>query len=301
MAKDFYQVLGVPRDAADKDIRAAYRKLARKYHPDVNPNDRAAEERFKEVTSAYEVLSDADKRRKYDKYGDQWMHADQIEEMERQRGRAWAGDGGNFHFESGDAEYGDFGSIFENIFRRERGGGRPTGPRRGQDLETTTDVTLEEAFHGTTRLVTLGGGRRLEVKVPQGVRTGSRVRVAGEGSFGANGGPNGDLFLVVTVLPHARFERRGDDLLVDVDVPMLDAILGGEVPLQTIDGRVMLKVRELTQNGTQIRLGGKGMPHLGNPSKRGDLLARVRVQIPATLTDEQRKLFEQLRSQATTA
>lgn len=327
MAKNFYDVIGVPRGASDKEIRSAYRKLARKHHPDVNPNDRAAEARFKEINAAYEVLSDTDKRKKYDRYGDRWEMADQIEEAQkRQSAAGWArqgpGDGGI----RSDMGGSDFGSIFDSLFRRERGGPRGApASRRGQDVETPVEVPLEEAFHGTTRVVqlqsaelcrTCGGSgqiagaichsceglgqankqRRLEVKVPAGVKTGSRVRVAGEGRPGVGGGPAGDLYLVVTVQPHPRFERRGDDLVVEVPVPVVDAVLGGEVEVPTIDGRVALRIPELTQNGRQFRLTGKGMPVLGSPGKRGDLLARVRVEVPAQLSDHERELFQQLRA-----
>ena len=325
MARDFYDVLGVPRGAPDKDIRSAYRKLARKYHPDVTPNAKSAEARFKEVTAAFEVLSDPEKRKKYDKYGDRWEYADQIEEMQkRQSPSGWARQGGTASFE-GNA--GDFGSIFDSLFRRERGGPRgQSARRRGQDIETPVEVSLEEAYHGTTRTVRLQGGdpcrtcggtgevagaichacegtgattreRRLEVKVPAGVKTGSRVRVAGEGRPGAGGGANGDLYLLVTVLPHARFERKGDDLYVDVPVPLTDAVLGGEVEVQTVDRKLLLRIPELTQNGRQIRLGGKGMPILGGHG-HGDLYARVRVALPEQLSDEERRLYEQLRELA---
>ena len=327
MAKNLYDVLGVSRGASQKDIRAAYRKLARKHHPDVNPNDRTAEARFKEINQAHEVLSDPDKRKKYDKYGDRWEHADQIEEAQRrQSAGSWARHGpanGSYSFETS----GDFGSIFDNIFRRERGAGRAS--RRGQDVETPVEVTLEEAFRGTTRTVSLqsaeacptcggtgdvagaichtceGAGqvlkpRRLEVKVPAGVRTGSRVRVAAEGRPGFGGGVSGDLYLVVSVLPHSRFERKGDDLYSDVDVPLVDAVLGGEVEVQTMDGRIALRIPELTQNGRQIRVAGKGMPALGGGTK-GDLFVRVRVHLPEHLTAEERRLFEELRAKSRTA
>jgi DnaJ-class molecular chaperone len=326
MAKNLYDSLGLKRDASDKEVRSAYRKLARKYHPDVTPNDRAAEARFKEVTAAYEVISDPEKRKKYDKYGDRWEHADQIEEaQQRQSAAGWARAGGSPGGNSGGEAFGDFGSIFENIFRRERGGprGQPSS-RRGQDVETPVEVSLEEAFAGTARTVRLqsvepcrtcggtgevagaichsceGAGqaareRRLEVKAPPGVKTGSRVRIGGEGRPGLGGGPPGDLYLLVTVLPHVRFERRGDDLFVDVDVPLTGAVLGGEVHLTTIDGRVALRIPELTQNGRQIRLAGKGMPVLGPGGGRGDLIARVRVQLPEQLSDEERQHFEALR------
>ncbi len=330
MAKDYYEILGVPRTASDKEIRSAYRRLARRYHPDVNPNDKSAEQHFKDITNAYEVLSDPEKRKKYDKYGDQWEYADQFEEMQRQNqgaraGAYTAGDGTRVHFETAGADFGDFGSIFEDLFGRERGGPRARrGPRRGRDIDTAVEVTLEEAFRGTTRTVQLqaaerctacggtgqkgpticpecgGEGqryrpRRLEVKVPAGVRTGSRVRIAGEGEPGFNGGQNGDLYLIVTVLPHQRFERKGDDLYIDVDVPVLDAILGGEVEVPTLEGKVMLKIREQTQNGTQVRLAGKGMPVLGSSGRRGDLYARVRAQLPTSLSGEERELYQRLR------
>ena len=319
MARNYYDILGVPRSAGDKDIRKAYRRLARKHHPDVNPGDKAAEARFKEINAAYEVLSDADKRRKYDRYGDQWQYADQIEEAQRQSaGRRSFGRGGTFDF--GDANLGgDLGGLFEGIFR---GFGRRPGRQRTRDVQQPVEVTLEEAYHGTTRVLqmereepctTCGGQgqvagaichvcrgtgaiarpRRLEVKVPAGVRDGSRVRVAGEGAAGPAGA--GDLYLVVSVRPHERFERRGDDLHTDVDIPLTDAVLGGEVQVPTMTSRVMLKIPPLTQNGRNFRLSGLGMPRLGGNGK-GDLFARVKVALPQELSPQERELFEKLRS-----
>lgn len=327
MAKNFYEALGVSRSATEKDVRSAYRKLARKHHPDVNPNDHAAEARFKEINAAYEVLSDPDKRRKYDKYGDRWEMADQIEEAQkRQSAGGWARqgpNGGTYTDMSGGG--GDFGSIFDSLFRRDRGGpGARQSNRRGQDIETPVEISLEEAFHGTTRTLSLqspevcptcggtgevagaichtceGSGqilrpRRLEVKVPPGVKTGSRVRVAGEGRPGMGSGAAGDLYLVVTVLPNARFERKGDDLTIEVAVSYIDAVLGGEVEVPTMTGRVALRIPELTQNGRQIRLKGKGMPVLGAAGRSGDLFARVRIELPEQLSPEERTQFETLR------
>ncbi len=325
MARSFYETLGVPRTATEKDIRNAYRKLARQYHPDVNPNDKGAEARFKEINAANDVLSDADKRKKYDKYGDRWEQADQYEEMERRQASGGFRNGGaTYNFEQGGAG-GDFGSIFDNLFRRDRPGPRGrAATRRGQDVETAVEVSLEEAFRGTSRTVSLqttetcavcgGSGevaaatcatcdgvgqvartKRLEVRVPQGVRTGSRVRVAGEGRAGTGGGPSGDLYLVVTVQPHSKFDRKGDDLNVEVPASYLEAVLGGEVEVPTVDGRLMLKLPTLTQNGRQLKLTGKGMPVLGGTG-RGDLYAKIRVQLPDALNDEERALFEQLRA-----
>lgn len=325
MAKSYYEILGVPRNATEKEIRSAYRKLARKFHPDVNPNDRTAESRFKEINAAHEVLADADKRRKYDRYGDRWEHADEIEQAQRRQSAAW-GRGGPDGGVSFEAAGGDFGSIFDALFRRERGGPRGApARRRGQDIETPIEITLEEAFHGTSRTISLqsqdpcgvcggsgeiagaichnceGAGavlrpRRLEVKVPPGVKTGSRVRVAGEGRPGIGGGPAGDLYLVTTVRPHSRFERTGDDIYLDLPVSVTDAVLGGEVEVPTLAGRVALRIPELTQNGRQIRLGGKGMPVLGAGDRKGDLIVRVRVQLPEQLSKEERELYERLRA-----
>lgn len=333
---NYYELLGVKRDASEKEIRTAYRKLARKHHPDVNPGDKVAEAKFKQINAAYEVLADADKRKKYDKYGDRWELADQIEEQQRQQANAgqWfrtaqqgrrsgasttTGGGGGFKMPDIDVGSGDFGEIFGNIFRR---GSKPAA-RKGEDLEHPTEVTLEEAYHGTTRTLSIqttepcvgcngtglageaicqvcegAGGiskpRKLEVKIPAGVKTGSRVRIAGEGQPGSGGAPKGDLFLKITLLPNERFERQGDDLYEDVNVPLYDAILGGEVAVQTMTGRVLLKVPAGTQNGKAIRLSGKGMPRLGG-NGFGDLYARIRVQLPAGLSERERELFEQLR------
>jgi DnaJ-class molecular chaperone len=327
MAKDFYDVLGVGRGASEKEVRSAYRKLARKYHPDVNPGDKAAEARFKEINQAYEVLSDAEKRRKYDKYGDKWEYADQIEEAQRQR-RARYGFGGNGgatyqEFDLSDlGDIGDLGGVFSTFFRRGGGAGTRTA-RRGADIQQPVEVSLEEAYHGTTRMLemvatepcpTCGGAgeiagatchtcqgagfvqrpRRLEVKIPAGVTNGSRVRIAGEGQAGT-GGQKGDLLLVVTVRPHARFERKGDDLHEDIDVPVATAALGGEVEVPTMTARVMLKIPPETQNGRVFKLAGLGMPRLGREGK-GDLYARVRLRLPERLNDRQKKLFEELRA-----
>jgi molecular chaperone DnaJ len=314
-AKDYYATLGVPKGASQKDIRQAYRRLARQYHPDVNPGDSASEAKFKEVNAAYEVLSDAEKRRKYDKYGDQWEHADQIEEMQkRSGGRAFRSGQGGISFDAG--EFGDLGGIFENLF----GGGRARTVRRTAPVEQRIDVTLEEAFHGTARQLQLAteepcatcGGtgeianavchvcdgrgvtlktRRLEVKIPAGVETGSRIRIAGDGHDGVRG----DLYLVVTVRPHARFERKGADLYVDVDLPLTDAVLGAEATVPTLTGKVALTVPPLTQNGKTFRLTKLGMPRLKGGG-RGDLYARVRVKVPERLSDKEKKLFEELKA-----
>jgi DnaJ-class molecular chaperone len=330
MAKSFYEVLGVPKGASEKEVRSAYRKLARKHHPDVNPGDKGAETKFKEINTAYEVLSDADKRKKYDKYGDKWEYADQIEEAQKARGgRRYyngGGDGSGIRYEVHDLNdlegLGDLSSVFGSMFGR--GGGRfgRAGPARGQDVQQPVEVTLEEAYHGTTRTLellsqeacsTCGGTgqvagatchvcggygevqrpRRLEVKIPAGVATGSKVKIANEGQMGISGGKKGDLLLVVNVRPHAKFERKGDDLYEDVEVPVTTAVLGGEVEVPTVTAKVMLKIPALTQNGKLFKLGGLGMPKMKGGGK-GDLYARVRARLPEQLDEKQKELFEEL-------
>jgi DnaJ-class molecular chaperone len=323
--KDLYEVLGVKRDSSDKEIRSAYRRLARKYHPDVNPGDKEAEAKFKEINAAHEVLSDPEKRKKYDKYGDKWEYADQIEEMQRQQSagdffhRAQQGRTGNadYNFDT-DADLGD---IFGNIFRQRPR--RQPAKRKGEDIEYPLDVTLEEAGNGTMRTLSMQvpetcttcggtgqvagatchvcqglgstiGTKRIEVKIPAGVTDGSRVRIAGKGQPGINGGPNGDLYLIISIRPHERFERKGDDLYEEVSVPLTDVVLGGEVEVPTMRGRVMLNIPPQTQNGRTFRLAGLGMPHL-NGSGKGDLFAKVRVVLPTRLGDREKQLFEELR------
>ena len=298
-AKDYYNILGLNRSATDKDIKQAYRKLARKHHPDVNPGDKSAEARFKEINSAYDVLSDPEKRGKYDKYGDQWQYSDQFE---AQRGTPFGRSGGFSGFKAGPgatyefADLSDMGDLGD-LFGFTRGFGTRTKtrrPRRGQDIEYAAEVTLEEAYSGSTRVVTDMTGHRLEVKIPPGVNNGSRIKVAGKGEPGIGGGPSGDLYLVVSVKPHQTFQRRDSDLYVEVSVPLIDAVLGGEVEVSSLKGKLSLKIPPETQNGKVFRLAGQGMPKIG-ANKKGDLLAKVNVMLPQKLTDKEKELFSQFR------
>lgn len=323
--KDYYQILGVGRNATEKEIRQAYRRLARRYHPDVNPGDKSAEARFKDINEAYEILSDTDKRQKYDRFGDQWQHAEQFAKA-GQRAQSDFGKGDRrTTFDFGDL--GDLGSIFDGVFRGfGTGSGTVRRSGRARGVDHPIEVTLEEAYHGTKRVLQVwaegrcsvcgGGGKvrdgvrnkpcaacggsgrvvnpkRLEVKVPPGVKDGSKIRVAGQGSPGYDG-VKGDLYLVVKVLPHKVFERKGDDLHVEVPVPLVAAVLGGEVELPTLKGKLALRMPAETQNGKVFRLAGQGMPHLGD-SSRGNLFAKVKVVLPTKLTKQERQLFEQLR------
>jgi curved DNA-binding protein len=313
--RDYYKILGVDKNATEKEIKSAFRKLAREHHPDVNPDDPQAEARFKEVNEAYEVLSDPEKRAKYDRLGTDWRRWQQA-----------GGRPGDFDWSQwtttpgggrGQVRYGTpedledlfgsgslFSDFFTSIFGGLAGGARRSGgfegfeyqPRaqRGQDLEHEVEINLAEAYHGTTRLLTKDG-RRLEVKIPPGAKTGTRVRVRGEGGTGAAGGQAGDLFLKVKVSPDARFERKGDHLHVAVSTDLYTAVLGGEVRVPTLAGDVKLKVPAGSQNGRVFRLRGKGMPKLRRPTEYGDLFARLDVRLPIELTPKQRELFEQLR------
>jgi DnaJ-class molecular chaperone len=318
--KDHYQILGVTRNASEKEIKQAYRRLARKHHPDLNPGDKSAEARFKEINAAYEVLSNPEKRKKYDQFADQWEYAEQFPKAGGQERVRWDFGKGGATF-----EYGDLGNIFSSLFGDAgTGSGMRRGPQRGQDIESPIEVSLEETYRGSTRVVQLeaeepctacgGTGRvgnrvcticdgtggkavpkRLEVKIPAGVKDGSRIRIAGEGVPGRAGGSKGDIYLVVKVLPHKLFERKGDDLYAEVSVPLAAAILGGEVELATLNGNLSLRIPPETQNGKVFRLAGKGMPQLGN-ANYGNLFAKVKVVLPTNLTEEERRLFERLRS-----
>lgn len=303
MATDYYQILGISKDATEKEIKAAYRKLARKLHPDVNPGDRASEEKFKQISEAYEVLRDPEKRTAYDRFGPRWQQWQQAEKAHATTdagGFNVSGDEFNFDFGAGDA--GDFGSIFETIFgrggRAQTGTGGPGGfsyttygaPPPPQGLEAEVEVTLEEAFSGATRQVRVGG-RELSVNIPKGVTNGSRVRLPG-GAKSSNG-LSSDVFLNIKVLPHSTFQRDGDNLVVDVKVPYYTAALGGDAGVPTMTGRVTMKVPAGVQSGQTLRLAGKGMPRLKG-SGQGDLLARVMITVPKDPTPREKEVLQEI-------
>jgi curved DNA-binding protein len=316
--KDYYALLGVERTASEKEIRSAYRKLARQYHPDVNPGNAEAEDRFKEVADAYEVLSDPEKRRRYDELGSRWQHA-----AGPQTGVNWEdfirsqqGPGG-VHYEYRTVNQEDMedlfgGGGFSDFFDSMFGGGmagagaraqRAPRPMAGRDYEQPVDVTLAEAYRGTTRTLTFqtpeGQTRSIEAKVPPGVATGSRIRLAGQGGPGRAGGPAGNLYLLINVLPNSQFEREGDDVRTRITAPLTTMLLGGTVHVPTPDGRRLeLRIPEGTQDGRSFRLRGQGMPRLGNPDQRGNLFAEVHAQLPTQLTNRQRELIEEFAGQA---
>ncbi|MEZ4617752.1 MAG: J domain-containing protein [Caldilineaceae bacterium] len=318
--KDYYQILGVARNADEKEIKRSFRKLAQQYHPDKNPGNAEAERKFKEINEAYTVLSDADKRSKYDRFGSQW------EQYTRAGGRPedfnWGGMGGgggrarNLSPEEFEQLFGGsgFSSFFESLFGGEMagggmgsggmGGGRryagtpggmgsggfdPYARSKQRRQEVPVTITLEEAFRGTNRTLESNDGTRIQASIPRGVRTGSKVRM--KGAIG-----QGDVLLNVEVMPHASFKRDGDNLRVTVPVDLYTAVLGGEVQVPTLERPVVLTVPAGTQNGRSFRLRGLGMPSLKEPDHRGDLLAEISVELPKTLSEKERALFEELRA-----
>jgi curved DNA-binding protein len=318
--QDYYKLLGVERGATDKEIKSAYRKLARKYHPDMNPDNKQAEERFKQINEAYEVLSDPAKRQKYDQLGADWQR------WQQQGGSSsnfdwtrWSTAGGQPGYRTqyttmddlsdlfGGAG-GGFSDFFGQIFGGMGGGRGARGartaqdpgfgyqqvPQQGRDRVQEVEITLQEAYEGATRILTQGDRRR-RVRIPAGAKTGTKVRFAGEGNPGRLGGQAGDLYLRVVVRDDPRYERKGDDLYSTVDVDMYTALLGGQAPVHALDGDLVLTIKPGTQNGQTFRLRGKGMPRLRKEGEYGDLYVTVNVQLPTELTARQRELLEEMR------
>lgn len=300
--KDYYDVLGVKRDATEKEMKSAFRRQAKKYHPDANPGDSTAEAKFKELNEAYEVLSDKEKRQMYDRFGT--VDPNQMPGAGGFGGRGQPGGGfTNVDFGNG-AGFGDMSDILEQMFGRSAGrrGGRTESRARasfpvdGQDMTAAVMITLQEAYDGAVRLINKGE-RTLRANIPAGAATGTRVRLAGEGEPGANGGKPGDLYMVIEVEPNATFMRDGDDLTADVRVDMFTALLGGEVEVPTLGRPIKMKIKAGTQSGRKLRVPGKGMPRLKQPTEHGDLYARVLITVPEHLTDAQKAEFEKLRAQ----
>lgn len=309
---DYYSILGVDKSASQDDIKKAYRKLARKYHPDLNPNDPSAKEKFQQINEANEVLSDPEKRKKYDEYGENWKHADEFKAQQEAYNQARAGNGNEYwystdgqHFTSGFGSGGmhgfgtnasGFSDFFEELFghRGAAGQGSRSG-FRGQDIEAVLPLTLREA--ATTHKQTFSiNGENLRITVPAGVANGQIIKLKGHGEKGINGGPDGDLYITFKVADDPVFERKGDDLHTNVNIDLYTAVLGGEVTLNTLDGQVKLKVRPGTQNDTKVRLRGQGFPVYKQVGSRGDLIVTYHVSIPTSLTDKQKDLFRQLQA-----
>lgn len=304
---DYYKILGVDKNASQDDVKKAFRKLARKYHPDLNLNDPSAKDKFQEINEANEVLSDPEKRKKYDEYGEHWKHADEFEAQKKARQHAGAGgggfsgfggDGGSYWYSSdgegfsgGDA--GGFSDFFESMFGHRGGGGRGGSGFRGQDFNAELHLSLRDAAQ-THKQVLNVNGKQVRITIPAGVADGQVIKLKGYGGEGINGGPAGDLYITFRIAEDPVFKRLGDDLYVDVEVDLYTAVLGGEKVVDTLEGKVKLKIKPETQNGTKVRLKGKGFPIYKKEGQFGDLIVTYSVKIPTSLTDRQKELFREL-------
>jgi curved DNA-binding protein len=299
---DYYKTLGVAKNASQDDIKKAYRKLARKFHPDVNPNDKEAHKKFQQINEAHEVLSDPEKRKKYDQYGENWKHADQYEQARQQQQQAGGGfegfGGGGFgNFGGGDYTYsggeeGGFSDFFESLFGGARGR-RSQAKYRGQDFNAELQLSLTEAYTTHKQTLTING-KNVRITIPAGVENGQQIKLKGYGSPGANGGPNGDLFITFVINNNTDFRREGNDLYKTEDIDLYTALLGGEKTIDTMSGKIKLKVNPETQNGTKIRLKGKGFPVYKKEGQFGDLYITWEVKLPTNLTQKQKDLFSEL-------
>lgn len=304
---DYYKILGVDKNASQDDIKKAFRKLARKYHPDLNPNDPSAKDKFQEINEANEVLSDPEKRKKYDEYGEHWKHADEFEAQKKARQHAggggggfsgFGGDGGSYWYSSdgegfSDGDAGGFSDFFESMFGHRGGGGRGNAGFRGQDFNAELHLSLRDAAR-THKQVLNVNGKQVRITIPAGVADGQVIKLKGYGGEGINGGPAGDLYITFKIAEDSVFKRLGDDLYVDVEMDLYTAVLGGEKVINTLEGKVKLKIKPETQNGTKVRLKGKGFPVYKKEGQFGDLIITYSVKIPTNLTDRQKELFREL-------
>lgn len=296
---DYYKVLGVDKNASEADIKKAYRKLARKYHPDINPNNKEAEKKFKEVNEANEVLSKPENRKKYDKYGKDWKHAEQFEQAEKQQ-QAYGGgrqqQGGYQQSYQGGFNESDFSDFFGSMFGGGAGGGFGSARQsrfRGQDFNAELQLSLRDVYETHKRTLTVNG-KNIRLTIPAGVADGQVIKIKGYGGAGANGGANGDLHIEFNIVNDTSFKRDGDNLLADVDLDIYTAILGGELLVDTFTGKVKLKVAPETENGTKVKLKGKGFPIYKKEGSFGDLIITYRLSLPKNLSTEEKELFEKL-------
>ena len=291
---DYYKILGVDKSASQDDVKKAYKKLARKYHPDLNPNDPDAHRKFQEINEANEVLSDPEKRKKYDQYGENWKHADEFEAQQQQYRQYQNGQGGGAYWSSsGDGS--EFSDFFEQMFGGMGGRGRHSHGFRGQDYTTELQVSLTDAAKTHKQIITVNG-KNLRITIPAGIADGQTIKLRGQGGPGVNGGPAGDLYITFHIPEDSRFKRVGDDLYVTVPLNLYTAILGGEQIVETMDSKAKLKVKPGTQNNTKVRLRGKGFPVYKEEGKFGDMIVTYPIDIPTNLTDKQKELFREIQS-----
>jgi curved DNA-binding protein len=288
---DYYKILGIDKTATTKDVKSAYRKLARKVHPDLNPNDKDAKTKFQQINEANEVLSDPEKRKKYDQYGKDWKHADDFENAKQYQKQSSNSRETQY---SGEQSQGDFSDFFESMFGSARNAGRGRQVKfRGEDYNAELHLDLIDAYKTHQQTLTVNG-KNIRITIPAGIENGQTIKIAGHGGPGVNGGPNGDLYITFSVANHPKFKRSGNDLHTTVDLDLYKAILGGEIMMETLIGKVKLTVKPETQNGTKIKLKGKGFPVYKNEGQFGDLLITYVIKIPTNLTDKQKTLFTEL-------
>jgi len=288
---DYYKILGIDKSATPKDIKNAYRKLARKHHPDLNPNDKEAKRNFQQINEANEVLSDPEKRKKFDQYGKDWQHA---EEFEKQKQYQQQSGGSRETRNSGAQSEGSFSEFFESMFGAASAGGRGRSMKyRGDDYSTELKLELVDAYATHQQTISVNG-RKIRITVPAGIENGQIIKISGHGGPGVNGGPNGDLYITFSIANHSIFKRMGNNLYATIDLDLYTAVLGGELILDTLNGQVKLKVKPETQNGSKVKLKGKGFPVYKNEAQFGDLLLTYSIQIPIHLSEQQKELFTQL-------
>jgi curved DNA-binding protein len=290
---DYYKILGLDKNASTEDIKKAYRKLARKYHPDVNPNNKEAHKKFQEINEANEVLSDPEKRKKYDQYGKDWQHAEQFEKARQQqtRQRTYSGGGEEYFGGGGESSFSDF---FESLFGGGGGGGRRRETKfRGQDFQAELHLHLREAYTTHQRTITLDG-KNIRITIPAGVEDGQKIKLKGYGSPGVNGGPNGDLYITFVIQDDPQFKRLENDLYTTTEIDLYTAVLGGETTVDTLSGKLKLKVPAGTQNDTKTRVKGKGFPIYKKEGEFGDLYITYKIKIPANLSEKEKQLFTEL-------
>lgn len=305
---DYYGALGVSKSASQDDIKKAFKKLARKYHPDLNPNDPTAKQKFQEINEANEVLSDPKKRKKYDAYGENWKHADEFEAQKQRYQQQGQGGGGGFggmgggYWSSGDGGFGgnfngnegEFSDFFESLFGSRRGGGRSSsGGFKGQDYNAELHLSLRDAAETHKQILEVNG-KKIRITVPAGVSDGQTIKLNGQGGPGMNGGPAGDLYITFVIADDPAYKREGDNLYINVPIDLYTAILGGEQVIDTLHGKVKLKIKPETQNGTKVRVKGKGFPVYKKEGQSGDLFVTYEVKLPTNLTEKQKELFREL-------
>jgi len=288
---DYYKILGISKSATAADIKNAYRKLARKFHPDLNPNDTNAKANFQQINEANEVLSDVEKRKKYDKYGKDWQHAEQFEQAQQNQGQS-SNFGGQRY--SGSQSEGNFSDFFESMFGGSASAGRGRQAKyRGEDFNAELHLNLVDAYETHKQTLTVNG-KTIRITIPAGIENGQTIKISGHGGSGINGGPNGDLYITFSITNHSKFKRLGNNLYASVDIDLYTAVLGGEITIDTLNSKVKLKVKPETQNGSKVKLKDKGFPTYKEAGKYGDLYITFSVTIPTNLTEKQKELFAEL-------